>query len=111
MVRWDRRRWSNWAGDVVVERPERRYYPSTRRELIAIVGDAEGQHPPQRVHASGSHWSFSDIAVSPNWFVETRELRATLYDVIPAALTAEARQDLLNQDPAGPVYSYYHVEA
>jgi hypothetical protein len=96
---------------VVVERPERRYYPSTREDLIAIIGDAEGHQPPQRLRASGSHWSFSDIAVSPDWFVETNEVRATLYDVIPAALTAQSRQDLLNQDPADPVYSYYHVGA
>ncbi|MFC7532443.1 hypothetical protein [Actinoplanes sp. GCM10030250] len=111
MVRWDRRRWSNWAGDVIVERPERRYYPGTREDLIAIIGDAERQQPPQRVRASGSHWSFSDIAVSPDWFVETHDLRATLYDVIPAALTARARQELLDQDGAEPVHSYYHVEA
>lgn len=111
MVRWSRERWSNWAGDVVVEHPGRRYHPACLADLLSIVRDAGREQPARRLRACGSHWSFSDIAVSPDWFIETRDLRATLYDVIPAALTDRARHHLLQQDGALEIYSYYHVEA
>lgn len=111
MVDWDRDRWINWARDVVVERPERRYHPRNREDLLAIVEEAETARPPHRLHACGSHWSFSDIAVSPGWFIETTGLRATRYEVIPAALTDRSRAGLLHQAPGEPTFSYYHVEA
>jgi hypothetical protein len=111
MARWDRERWINWSRDVVVEHPKRRYHPTCRADLVTIVRDAEKDQPPRQLHACGSHWSFTDIAVSRDWFVETRDLRATLYDVLPAALTDQARRDLLEQDGSGPTRSYYHVEA
>lgn len=112
MVEWNRDAWSNWVGDVVVDRPERRYYPTGLDDLVTIVGDAEHSNPPQRVRACGSHWAFSDVAVSPDWFVETNRLRRTCYGVIPAALDDRSRQALTGQASDAPgLYSYYHVEA
>ena len=108
---WDRKTWTNWAGDIVVERPERRYYPTDLDELVAVVREAERHDPPQKVHASGSHWAFADVAVSPNWFVETNALRRTLYKVLSDALNERAQHELLVQDGTRPMVGYYHVEA
>jgi FAD/FMN-containing dehydrogenase len=107
MVRCDRDRWANWLGNVVIDHPERHCYPDCLPDLVTIVNDAESHDPPKRVRACGSHWALSDVAVSPDWIVETNALRKTLYDVIPHALNDRTRQDLLNQSS----YSYYHVEA
>jgi hypothetical protein len=107
---WDRDRWSNWAGDVVVEHPERRYHPAGLPDLLSIIRDAEATEPPRKVHACGSHWAFSDIAVSPDWFVETTDLRATRYDVLPTALNDRTRAELM-APASGPVTGLYHVEA
>jgi hypothetical protein len=107
MVRWNRDRWSNWLGNVIIDQPERHYYPACLNDLITIVTDAEAQEPPKRLRACGSHWALSDVAASPDWFVETSALRRTLYGVIPYALNERTRQALLQQSE----YSYYHVEA
>lgn len=108
MVRCDRERWENWNGDIVVERPERRCHPASLAELREVVADAVAAG--KNLRACGSHWAFAPVAVSRDWFVETRELRATLYDVVPAALTEDARRELVEQDGSGPVFTYYHVQ-
>jgi hypothetical protein len=108
---WDRSPWSNWAGDVVIERPDRVFRPTTRQELVDIVRAASLHRPAQRVRACGSHWALSDIAVSPNWFVETTGLRSTLHDVVPAALTDEARTRLTHQAADGAAFTYVHVQS
>lgn len=109
MVKCDREQWENWNRDIVVERPDRRCYPVSRAELAEVVGEAVAAG--KRLRACGSHWAFAGVAVSPDWFVETAGLRATLYDVVPGALTDEARDQLVRQDGDAPLYSYYHVEA
>jgi hypothetical protein len=111
MTRWNRRPWSNWRGDVVIERPERHYYPRSLADLLEIVGDAERGQPPRRVRACGSHWALSDAAASPNWFVETSGLDRSLTSVIPAALTADSRAALAqNPHGSGHGFTYHHVE-
>lgn len=102
MAKWDRRRWENWLGNVVIEHPERHYYPTTCFDLLEIIKDAERQNPPRKVRASGAHWALSDPAVSPDWFVETNDLTKTLNNVIPAALSQKARSS---------GNTYYHVES
>lgn len=108
---WDREPWSNWGGDVVVPHPERVYHPRDLAELVALTRDAASEQPPRRVHAAGSHWSMSDVAVSPDWFVETRALNRTLVDVVPAALSDARREELLAQSADGSAFTYVHVEA
>ena len=112
--RWDRRPWSNWLGDVVIKHPERHCYPATRDELLEIVTDAEWQTPQRKIRASGSHWALSDIAAAdtPDWFVETSALSDTITDVIPQALSPEARDELArNAHGTGHGFTYYHVQA
>ena len=112
MTRWDRRPWANWAGDVVIERPERHYYPDCLADVLEIVVDAENQNPPRKVRACGSHWALSDAAVSPDWIVETSALRRTIPDVVPAALSQRARDQLtFHPHGSGHGWAYYHVEA
>jgi FAD binding domain len=112
MTRWDRRPWSNWLGNVYIRRPERHYRPSRLPDLVEIVRDAERHVPPKRVRACGSHWALSDVAASPDWFVETSKLDATLAGVIPQALSARARDELAaNPHGSGHGFTYYHVEA
>jgi hypothetical protein len=110
MTRCDRQRWENWAGDVVVERPERHCYPSTLKEVLDVIAEAAAQS--KQIRASGSHWALSDVAASPDWFVETHGLSATLHDVVPDALSQEALEDLARHPHgSGQGYAYYHVEA
>jgi hypothetical protein len=111
-MHWDRAPWENWAADVVIDRPERHCYPTTLDDLVQTVRSAETANPARKVRGCGAHWALSDIAVSPDWFLETRALRATHYYVIPEALSDRARRDLVNQ-PSGTRqrFTYYHVEA
>ncbi|MFD7710564.1 FAD-binding protein [Streptomyces sp. NPDC059786] len=112
MTRWDRRPWANWLGNVVVDRPERHYYPTTLHDLIGIVADAERQTPPRTVRASGSHWALSDVAAGPDWFVETDALTDTLTSVVPHALAESAREEIARRPPGtGQGFTYYHVQA
>jgi hypothetical protein len=102
MTHWDRRPWENWLGNVVIEHPERHYYPTKLADLLEIISDAERETPPRKVRASGSHWALSDPAVSPDWFVETNGLTKTLDHVIPAALSNLAHNS---------GNTYHHVES
>ena len=112
MTRWDRRPWTNWLGNVYIRRPERHYRPAGLTDLLEIVRDAERHKPQKRVRACGSHWALSDAAVSPDWFVETSKLNATLAGVIPEALSDRARDELAaNPHGSGHGFTYCHVEA
>ena len=53
--------------------PGRALLPSTHEEVVAIVRSAE-RVPGARVRAVGSSWSFSDIAMTPSFIVETRQI-------------------------------------
>ena len=64
-----RDRWQNWAGNQRTDSPEGHCYPTCREDLVAIVSTAAQEG--KRVRAVGSSWSFSDIAVTPGFIVET----------------------------------------
>src|SRR5215470_4334751 len=89
--------WMNWAGNVTVE-PFRHCFLQSIDDLIALVQEAEGLG--KHVRASGSHWSFSDVAITQDYLVETQLLNKTLDAVVPNALTDDAKSRRL-----------YHVEA
>jgi hypothetical protein len=109
--RCDRSRWENWAGDVVVDRPGRHCYPTSLDELVSILAEADGLHPHPQVRACGGRWSLSDVAATPDWIVETQEMRATRYDVVPDALTDHVRDELSRRTGPWRRSSLYHVEA
>jgi FAD/FMN-containing dehydrogenase len=58
------------------------------QDLITIVQEAEGLG--KRVRAVGSSWSFTDIAVTGDYLVETKQLNNVLTTVIGTALNATA---------------------
>jgi hypothetical protein len=66
--------------------------------LITIVEQAEGLG--RRVRAVGSHWSFTDIAITEDFLVETDQLNAVLTSVLGSAL-----------NPRGAGLQLVHVEA
>jgi FAD binding domain len=73
-------------------------YPESLEELVDIVKTAEGEG--RRVRAVGSSWSNSDVAVTPDYLVETHKLNTELASVlgVPNVL-------------AGPRGNLVHVEA
>ena len=82
-----RDRWQNWAGNRRTDSPEGHCYPTCREDLVAIVSTAAGQG--KRVRAVGSSWSFTDIAVTPGYVVETNRLNRVIPNVVvPNALLA-----------------------
>jgi len=89
--------WINWAGNITIN-PFQHCFTNNVDGLVAIVQEAEsaGKH----VRASGSHWSFSDISITPDYLIETQKLSRTLTNVIPTALTDAAKSR-----------KFYHVEA
>jgi hypothetical protein len=91
--------WRNWSGDVA-GMPECIYTPRTRLQLVAIVRKAESQNPGRRVRAYGSGWSFTDVAYTDDYLVETTRLNRTLEDVYPDPTRSIGRETAL-----------YHVEA
>lgn len=107
----DQSRWENWAGDVVVERPWRHCRPTTLAELVDIVTRAEAETPPREVRACGGRWSLADVARTPDCIVETEGLRATLRDVVPAALTDAVRDALVQRTGRWAGSNLVHVEA
>jgi len=83
--------WANWAGNqqtAVVGH----CHPSTEEEVVAIVKTAE-QAPGAPVRAGGSSWSFSDIAVTPSFMVETSELDGVISHVIDRSVLTESAPD------------------
>lgn len=111
--------------------PANRYQVSTWQDLRKVVHDVEAAgKQPRNVRASGSHWSFSDAALSPEVIVETNDpderdnpnahrLNRPLYELIPERLSALATRFFQYQPgvaenlavvPA-PAVSVVHVEA
>lgn len=89
--------WTNWSG-AVTARPERHYYPSTLDDLVRIIRHAEAQRSRRRVRVVGSGWSFTDLAASDDYLVETCRLNRTLAGPVQS-------------DTATGIRTYYHVEA
>jgi hypothetical protein len=133
---YDQKSWHREHDDPTkpsVPRPQRHYYPSTLKDLVDIVKEAEGMPDPKpEVRACGSHWALSDAAVTNQFIVETNgpegdpanaslpRLNQTLYNVIPRCLSAEAWRFFISQhpvafDPINPPdtskFYLYHVEA
>ena len=89
--------WQNWARNQAVN-PLGHCIATSVEELVAIVKDAD--RAGKRVRAVGSSWSFSDIAVTSDYIVETNRMNHLLDGVVPAAL----------KDPSNPLH-LVHVEA
>ncbi|MBI5716976.1 MAG: lamin tail domain-containing protein [Burkholderiales bacterium] len=103
-------RWSNWAGNRVTDPIEGHCEPTCLEELVAIVRTAT--HKGKRVRAVGSSWSFSDIAVTSGYVVETRKLNRVLDAGFPAALIANPTSvDPGSGGAAVPSKLFVHVEA
>jgi len=90
--------WTNWAGNQSLT-PYRHCHPRSLEDLIAIVQEAELNG--KRVRAVGSSWSFSDIAMTGDYLVETNEISSVLTTVLSSALNARAAGRQLVQVEAG----------
>jgi hypothetical protein len=86
-----RDRWVNWAGNRQLD-PAGHCRPSTAEEVVAIVRSAE-QVPDARVRAVGSSWSFTDIAMTPSFLVETNGLNRRIRHVIDQEVLTEQAPD------------------
>jgi hypothetical protein len=85
--------WVNWAGTQRTNSPEGHCYPNSLEELAEIVKSAARQG--KNVRAVGSSWSFSDIAVTSGYIVETNLLNQVLTHVIPKAQSPSANSILM----------------
>jgi len=95
--------WKNWAGNRQTN-PEGHCYPTSLEELVAIVLTATQQG--KRARAVGSSWSFSDIAVTPGYMVETSKLSNILNTVLPGALVDNIAPEHLIHVEAGIQLEY-----
>jgi len=110
--------------------PGSRLLPSSWQDLRKIVADFEG--PPRKpgsIRACGSHWSFSETAVSHHVMVETNDpderdnasaprLNRPIYDLLPDYLSDRAREFFepqadvaFNASSLSQAVSVVHVEA
>ena len=80
--------WANWGNNRQTPNPAGHCRPSTHEDVVAIVRSAE-RVPGARVRAVGSSWSFSDIAMTPSFIVETREIAGVSTHVIDASVLTE----------------------
>jgi hypothetical protein len=109
----DRDPWSNWAGNRTTNL-EGHCRPQCLEELVAIVRSATWKG--RRVRAVGSSWSFSDVAMTPGYIVETNKLDRILDTVLPQALAPQRTSIFPVPDGAGPpptppANHFVHVEA
>jgi FAD binding domain/Abnormal spindle-like microcephaly-assoc'd, ASPM-SPD-2-Hydin len=100
--------WANWADNRRTPAPKGHCYPTCLEELVAIAKTAtqKGHH----VRAVGSSWSFSDVAVTDGYVVETNRLVQFLDNVVPRAL----RSAIVSAMPDGGTIApskLIHVEA
>lgn len=79
--------WTNWAANLSVT-PVAHCWPKNLADVVGFVQLAEQQG--KHVHAVGSSWSFTDIAMTPDYLVETSSLNHVLTTVNPAALNNAA---------------------
>lgn len=106
LLHWPAGPWQNWAGNQLTNPVQGHWYPTCLEELIAIVRSAAQQN--KNVRAVGSSWSFSDIAVTPGYVVETSHLDRVLTTVLPnALLAAHVITQLVNTQS----HHLVHVEA
>ena len=97
--------WRNWANNRT-SAPEGHCYPATLDELVSIVKAATRQS--KRARAVGSSWSFSDIAVTPGYIIETNKMTAVLDTVLPVAKLDSPSSVVTGSDALA---RYVHVEA
>lgn len=78
-------------------------YPTTLEELIQICAD---RTPSGRLHAAGSHWALSEVAISDSVFIETHDpldenpgLNQLVKEVVPDCLSDGFKKFLSNQNP------------
>jgi FAD/FMN-containing dehydrogenase len=76
--------WVNWAGNQRTDTPEGHAWPTSREELAAIVRTAALQD--RRIRPVGSSWSFSDVALTGGYVVETNRLNRLLGSTDPSNL-------------------------
>jgi len=92
--------WKNWAGTFGVPKLKGHCHPGSLEELVAIVQDAE--RGGRRVRAVGSSWSLSDVAMTPDYLVETNQFNRLLTHVVgPGGVL----------DPAVAGRKFIHAEA
>jgi hypothetical protein len=134
--------WRRFQDDTTkppVAMPVQTCRPKSLAEIIAIVEDAESEADPNlELRACGSHWAFSEAAVTQGYMVETTVypnsvaagdpdvkdqpwLNSSLFEVIPGCLSQSAREFFSSKQGvtafnpvAPPVHSQfylYHVEA
>lgn len=101
-------RWRNWGGNRETNPVEGHCRPTCLEELAAIVRTAAQQG--KRARAVGSSWSFSDIAVTPGFVVETNRLNKVLATVLPAAQLANPKPVVPESIIPAP-HHFIHVEA
>lgn len=65
----------NWAENIDLS-PERTYAPHGFDEFVAIIQEAH--RLGKKVRAVGSGWSFSDIMITKDFLIETRQIRGIL---------------------------------
>src|SRR5258708_3893570 len=94
---FDKFEWRNWEENQSVL-PWKHCRPKSLDDLVGFVQEAEQNG--RRVRAAGSGWSFPDVAVPPDYLVETNQLNKVLNTVNPAALNNAAQGRIL-----------FHVEA
>jgi len=92
--------WGNWANTLQTN-VLGQCHPSTEEEVASIVKTAE-KMPGARVRAVGSSWSFSDIAETPSFVVQTNQMNGLITHVIDRSVLTDHAPD--------PKY-LIHVEA
>lgn len=70
-----REKWSNCIGNQQVV-PLRLVRPTTLAEVVAIVKQAESEN--RKIRAVGSGHSFSDIAITDDYLIDTHGLKKVL---------------------------------
>jgi FAD binding domain/D-arabinono-1,4-lactone oxidase len=90
--------WQNWAANQTVL-PIGHCVPTSYEELVAIVRDAA--RAGKKVRAVGSSWSFSDVALTSDFLVETNRVNRVLNHVVPAALNTGSKTKNLVHVEAG----------
>jgi L-gulono-1,4-lactone dehydrogenase len=66
-----RKPWRNHTGNQAID-PLRIYWPESAEDLVSVVGDGERLEQPVRAVGSGHSWS--DVALTPGFLVQTSAL-------------------------------------
>ena len=103
------RPWENWARNQRTDPVEGHVYPTCLEELVAIVKTASQKN--KRARAVGSSWSFSDVAVTPGYVVETSKLNRVLHSILPKAIRLSDATDDRGSSKVPELKHLVHVEA